>query len=416
MGRVRAATHMSKDCPGGILALCGLTEYWGGAGGGGGAGLGGALFIYRGIVVVTNTSFFDNAATGGAAGFTPSTPYTILSSGPAPERGRGMGGGYYVQAPGTLLMKGNVFPSFGVNFAQDPGVGRPDDFEGEFDNTNGYGSLSTYIPTGASARGPLRQTAVAGSVFSSSLAIDIHWLPGSNPHPVEVTFELFSGTTFVDGSRVARVTDISTATSPFIRAGAEPGTYAAVARWSNHTVTFAFTVTPSIPLTTTITAASGHRPGSSTTLRADLSWDVVGPVGFFDGARFVGSAPLEDRAALLTTRALRPGLRGLRAVYSGNLETPPNASETLWRQVANRQSASFAVASSFGGSLSSLAAGELHPDRIDLVGMAEDGIHILRQDAAGGYSAPEVVLTGDPPTSFGMADFNGDGRAISPSY
>jgi hypothetical protein len=65
-------------------------------GGGGGAGMGGAVFNDAGTVVITNSTFYDNSAIGGAAGLSTA------------QSGKGLGGGLF-NYQGTITVNDSTF-------------------------------------------------------------------------------------------------------------------------------------------------------------------------------------------------------------------------------------------------------------------------------------------------------------------
>ncbi|MEG5018373.1 Ig-like domain-containing protein [Microcoleus sp. B4-C2] len=100
------------------------------AGGGGGAGLGGAIFLRNGSLVLTNATFNNNSATGGAGGFSA-------------QPGQGKSGAIFVNAGATVTASGVTYSSNSATNASTTAT----------DNSNTYGTITvadTTAPTAAS--------------------------------------------------------------------------------------------------------------------------------------------------------------------------------------------------------------------------------------------------------------------------
>ena len=107
-----------------------------GAGGGGGAGLGGALFIRNGAVIINNSSFTNNTATGGAGG----------NATPEPSGGSGQGKGGGLFNDGGFLALDNV--TFTGNNAANAGSSTADNagLFGSFIDNDQVGPVATFSP------------------------------------------------------------------------------------------------------------------------------------------------------------------------------------------------------------------------------------------------------------------------------
>ncbi|MEG5211439.1 DUF4347 domain-containing protein, partial [Microcoleus sp. ARI1-A3] len=111
------------------------------AGGGGGAGLGGAIFIRNGSLMLTNATFNNNSATGGAGGFSA-------------QLGQAKSGAIFVNAGATVTASGVTYSSNSATNASTTAT----------DNSNTYGTitlLDTTPPTASTFTPADNATSVA---------------------------------------------------------------------------------------------------------------------------------------------------------------------------------------------------------------------------------------------------------------
>jgi len=126
------------------------------ANGGGGGGLGGALFVRGGRLILVNTAFNTNSATGGGGGNNPSAA--------AGQRGEGKGGGLYSGA-GSTAISVDAAPTFSGNSAQDAGGSATD-------NSDSFGALAVE-PAVVTAAAGANQVAAVNTTFATPLQASI---------------------------------------------------------------------------------------------------------------------------------------------------------------------------------------------------------------------------------------------------
>src|SRR5262249_19292022 len=147
-------------------------------GGGGGAGLGGAIFIRNGALTLINTTFTNNAATGGLAG----------AAGNGATAGQGKGGALFALNDGVngTATARSLFaaPSFRGNTAADAGtvITNPQD------NNDVFGTLTVDDRATLTASGGTPQATAVNTPFAQPLRATLRDGGGNPVAGAAITF------------------------------------------------------------------------------------------------------------------------------------------------------------------------------------------------------------------------------------
>jgi hypothetical protein len=385
-----------------VCTLASSTTYVGGAGGGG-AGMGGAVFVKDGDVEITNTTFLQNRASGGAAGATaPDGDNFIVSSGSPGRPGSALGGAIYDDQNGTVNL--GYRAQFSGNVAGSSSSNDVDGFAGGFFVRHGGTALSLASPRQISAG--------EGMTFSDRVIVQA--TSGSAVQAnVSGTFQI-SGAHFPDGTRSAPfVTDANGfGTSPPLIADLLPGQYFGTAISSSGSTDFLLTVTESATSTIELDSTSGEQSGLGddsslvATVTRTPAGTATGSVEFLDGAVVLGSAPLVGSTATIPMRQLRAGSHTLTAIYTGDATTAASTSGDLWHAVLALPSQTFAAASSVNAGAQRFVLGSFTSHATQVAAIVDGGISVA--DVPLGQPA-HTYATPQTPSAIDAGDFNGDG-------
>ena len=169
--------------------------------------------------------------------------------------------------------------------------------------------------------------------------------------------------------------------------------------------TLVSSVNPST-LSQAVTLTAGVTPPSAT-----------GSVTFFDGGTVLGSRPLVNGQAVLTTKSLPSGVRSLTALYPGiNAGNPvhrPSVSAVVQQTVNARSQESFhpAVHYATSGPARAVAVGDVNQDGHADVAVGHGFSLDIRLGTGAGTFLPAVThpIAGSP-RGIALGDFNADGR------
>lgn len=170
------------------------------------------------------------------------------------------------------------------------------------------------------------------------------------------------------------------------------------------------------PITTSLTVSPNPATlGQPVTLTATVTAGATGAVLFLDSAMSLGSAPVSNGQAILTTRLLQAGLRYLVATYAGDATHAPSSSAEIYETVNSLPANGFAAAASYatGTSPWGIAAGDFNNDgATDLVttNYYANTVSILLGHGDGTFGPNVDYSVGPYPISVVVADFNNDGQ------
>ena len=184
-----------------------------------------------------------------------------------------------------------------------------------------------------------------------------------------------------------------------------------------------FTDTTFMRFPTTVGLTASPNPsvlGQAVTLIASVTAGATGHVDFYDGFLPIGSAPVAAGQSTFTTSSLAPGIRTLRAAYSGDSTYGPSESsariQTVNPVAANGAQPYSSYTVDTGPEW--VVAGDLNGDgKPDLV-TANNGsnnvgtVSVLMNNGDGTFrKAVNYPIAGGPyPTSAVIGDFNNDGK------
>jgi hypothetical protein len=155
--------------------------------------------------------------------------------------------------------------------------------------------------------------------------------------------------------------------------------------------------------------------GQPLTLTATLSRaDATGRATFYDGSTVLGSSPLRNGQALLSTALLASGVRSLKAYYSGDANYAASTSSVLSQLVKPVASTSLQSAgtSPTGKNPFAAAAGDFNADgKLDLAvaNSGDNTVSVLLGNGDGTFQPAVSYNAGTYPYSVAVGDFNGDG-------
>lgn len=175
--------------------------------------------------------------------------------------------------------------------------------------------------------------------------------------------------------------------------------------------------------TDTLLSTSSQSPafGSALTLTGTVVNDgggsniSSGAVTFYDGVRILGSAPVSNSTATLTTNSLSPGAHSLYARYTGTSDFAPSVSRTLTVTVIASPGGSTINPSNppTGTTPSAIAYGDFNKDGItDLVtaNRGSNDVTVLLGRGDGTYQSGVSYLTGTGPNDVAVVDVDLDGN------
>ena len=171
----------------------------------------------------------------------------------------------------------------------------------------------------------------------------------------------------------------------------------------------AFSATPAITLST---AADHVTFGQPVTFTATISpSDATGKVTFFDGVTVLGTEPLANGQAALTTRLLPTGARSIRATYGGNPAYTVATSAALVERVVALPGGSLLSMQTVPvtGALQTIAADLNEDGQTDLVLASGYGSGITLLFGRGDGTFDTAVIP-DYALTVAVADFDGDGH------
>jgi hypothetical protein len=170
----------------------------------------------------------------------------------------------------------------------------------------------------------------------------------------------------------------------------------------------------------TITLASSQNPSSylqSSTLTATVSPSfATGTVTFEDNGTVLGTRPLVNGQASLTTGQLASGTQSLKAYYSGSSAFSGSSSAILIQTVNAVPTTGFQSAVSYNADIGpySIAVGDFNGDgKMDLVAVnnGSNDVSVFLGNGNGSFQSPVNFPTGGTsPTFVAVGDFNGDGN------
>jgi hypothetical protein len=339
------------------------------AGGGGGAGMGGAVYVKNGNVTFTRVVFDSNKAVGGNGG---NGNYDALDVGVC-NFGYGGGGGATDGMDGSGSTGGSAGPVGGAGGDGWNGCGKTSGDEGAygaggggsfdfFAGRGGYGGGGGgwYDPTlyadnsgpygGGGAKGGIHTATcgmigsffqcqqgfgggggggggLGGAIFVAGGHVDLIASSFANNAAIAgsggvTNFDgangragyAFGSALFVSGSGTVNLINESKLGLNFCGSGQDFCTEVELP-FGVQPVTIALTAQP-----------NGASAGAPVTISAAVTapapsryifFALDGPVDFYDGDRFLGSAPIVNGAAQIQTRRIRAGSRTIRARYSG---------------------------------------------------------------------------------------------------
>jgi len=149
--------------------------------------------------------------------------------------------------------------------------------------------------------------------------------------------------TFLDGSNpLGSPQTLSGGTASFSTSNLSIGSHSLTASYggdANDAPSYSPAVTESVGLQTTTTAlAAAPTPataGQKVTLTATVSpGDPAGSVSFFDGANLLGTAPVANAVATISTATLSGGIHSLTATYGGDANNAPSTSPAFNESVS----------------------------------------------------------------------------------
>jgi len=149
--------------------------------------------------------------------------------------------------------------------------------------------------------------------------------------------------TFLDGSNpLGSPQTLSGGTASFSTSNLSIGSHSLTASYggdANDAPSYSPAVTESVGLQTTTTAlAAAPTPataGQKVTLTATVSpGDPTGSVSFFDGANLLGTAPVANAVATISTSTLSGGIHSLTATYGGDANNAPSTSPAFNESVS----------------------------------------------------------------------------------
>ena len=393
-------------------------DFYGG-GGGGGAGLGGAIFANAGILSLIDTAFENNQAHGGVAGFFHND---VASFAVAPNAGQGKGGAIFAGEHAEIRMYGAT--ALADNTASHAGIGTSCRGIGTTDSGSLCGVINTAPNEVIVPISGANQTAVLGTQFGSALRVRTF---GNNGQPAanrEVFFTLpttGAGAAFAgETTTVSVMTDANgVATSPLFRANQTVGPFTALAWLGFQRAPFAMqNVVAAGATTVNVTAtppAGGAKYGSTIVITAHVTRSVAATpslVEFLDDQQIIGTAPVVNGAATLTTTLLGSGARMLRAIYPGDAGNP-RASGLTVLEVQSRPQSSFAGPRTWldAPDVAAIAVGHLNGSATGVVVAHKNvgGIRVIA-DTAQGFGITAHYASPADTAGVALADFNHDGN------
>ncbi len=140
-----------------------------------------------------------------------------------------------------------------------------------------------------------------------------------------------------------------------------------------------------------------------------------GAITFYDGVAVLGTKPVVNGVAALTTSLLPFGSQSLKAYYLGNATYTASASNILSQTVNAVMGNGFqgAVNYSTGGLARSISMSDFNGDgKIDLAvaNVGSNNVSILIGNGNGTFQQAVNYATGSGPYSVAVGDFNGDGQ------
>ena len=264
-------------------------------------------------------------------------------------------------------------------------------------NPSGYGEAVTFTATvlpsdatgkiqflvdGTNLGSPVPVIAgMAVSAPTSALAVGNHAVT-TNFVPDTLNYALGSGT-LVGGQKVgATATTVSSSGTPVVAGG-------------------------SVTLTATVAGMHASNIPTGTVTFRDLGLSLP-----------LGTIALTGGTASLTTSSLKPGLRSLVAIYSGDATNSGSGSATFLQAITPNGSGRFTAATgspvAAGSNPAGVATADFNGDGIpDLVvaNRFSNNISVFLGDSSGGYTNVHGTLfaTGTNPVNIVAGDFNGDG-------
>ena len=170
--------------------------------------------------------------------------------------------------------------------------------------------------------------------------------------------------------------------------------------------------------TTTVLSASPASPalGTPVQLTATVSPGTpTGTVSFFDGANYLGVAPISNAVATLSTLQIGAGRHRLTARYNGDPANSPSVSAVVALNVTAGVGGGFAPGAPVpvGTMPVSIAYADLNGDlKIDLVTANENSnnVTVALGNGNGTFQTGVTYAVGTKPTGVAIADVNGDGK------
>jgi hypothetical protein len=163
----------------------------------------------------------------------------------------------------------------------------------------------------------------------------------------------------------------------------------------------------------TLTPPSPPNFGQAVALAATVTPGATGAVSFYDGVTLLGSAPVSNHQATLTTVMLPSGIRSLRAYYSGDATYAPSTSTSVPLTVVPGPSLglrrSVKLPSSPTGS--AIAVGDFNGDgKQDYVASNGSAVIIFLGNGDGTFQTGASYVTPSSPSAIAVGDFDGDGK------
>jgi len=171
------------------------------------------------------------------------------------------------------------------------------------------------------------------------------------------------------------------------------------------------TINPGVPSVVKLTSTTNSVTyGQPVTLTASVPSDATGAVSFYDGMSPLGSRPVVNGQAVLTTPAILSGNRSITAYYSGDGTYSPGRSSILTESVHTVVGAGFAPAASPSVQASFVVTADFNQDGIPDLAAGGVGKVSVYLGTGNGTFQPAWTISTSQAMSLASGDFNGDGN------